>query len=381
MRNEYRFVLELRELDGGILHQAALVPDWEPAVEWTRLMGLRAHGVWGQTPGAEPRLEPLWHGSAGEPAIEGFRVHLAEGGRTWFADFRMGSYFAEVARTVAVGMVADGRLQAGDRVRFGVTAFADDTNRDSTRAVRFDTSERPGACVVRERSLAKLAVGFRESGESNADDIEMALPEGVLDEVCTLTRNAGPREIGGVLLGHLYRDPETHEVGVEVTAQIPARHTVGDAVRLTFTSDTWTDVRAAVELRRTGELMVGWWHSHPAREWCKECPLERQHVCQLATGFMSPEDRVLHRAMFPGAFTAALVVTDSARGLDSRLFGWRRGVLEPRGFRIVRVGGQATHASLLPALAPGGSHGPLVAAECAADTPREASSTAPACEG
>jgi len=106
-------------------------------------------------------------------------------------------------------------------------------------------------------------------------------------------------------------------------------------VKLTFTSDTWTDVRAAVALRNAGELLVGWWHSHPAHAWCKACPLERQRVCQLSTGFLSTEDRALHRAMFVAAFTQALVVTQSAAGLETKLFGWRRGALQPRGFRLL----------------------------------------------
>jgi hypothetical protein len=119
---------------------------------------------------------------------------------------------------------------------------------------------------------------------------------------------------------------------------VPARHTVGDAVKLTFTSDTWTDVRAAVALRRADELLLGWWHSHPAHAWCKACPVERQRVCQLATGFLSAEDKALHRAMFPWAYTQALVVTHSAAGLETKLFGWRHGALHERGFRLRQEG-------------------------------------------
>jgi hypothetical protein len=108
-------------------------------------------------------------------------------------------------------------------------------------------------------------------------------------------------------------------------------------VKLTFTSDTWTDVRRAVELRDKGEMVLGWFHSHPQLAWCRErgCSLEQQRRCLAADGFLSVDDMALHRTMFPRAFTLALVLTHSVKGIVPRLFGWRAGMLEPRGFRVL----------------------------------------------
>jgi hypothetical protein len=41
--------------------------------------------------------------------------------------------------------------------------------------------------------------------------------------------------------------------------------------------------------------------------------------------------------MFPWAYTQALVVTHSAAGLETKLFGWRHGALHERGFRAHSV--------------------------------------------
>ncbi len=232
--------------------------------------------------------------------------------------------------------VAAGTLTTDDRVRYGVAAYVGKAA--AAPALVFTTTARAQAIDVRDRGFGALVAGAAGVGDGDASDIEVVVPEAVLEETRALTLQAGERETGGILLGHLCRDGERGDIGVEVTAHLPARHTVGDAVKLTFTSDTWTDVRAAVALRRAGELLVGWWHSHPAHAWCKACPVERQRVCHLSTGFLSPEDRALHRAMFPSAFTQALVVTNSAAGLDIRLFGWRRGALQPRGFRLLQGG-------------------------------------------
>ncbi len=219
-------------------------------------------------------------------------------------------------------------------MRYGVAAYLEPVPATAP-ALSFTTHPQPQPIEVRDRGFAALVAGSMECGDHDATDIEVVLPEAVLEEMCALTREAGERETGGVLLGHVCRVDGRNDVGVEVTAHVAARHTVGDAVKLTFTSDTWTDVRAAVALRNAGELLVGWWHSHPAHAWCKACPVERQRVCHLSTGFLSAEDRALHRAMFASAFTQALVVTHSAAGLETKLFGWRRGSLQPRGFRLI----------------------------------------------
>ena len=57
-------------------------------------------------------------------------------------------------------------------------------------------------------------------------------------------------------------------------------------------------------------------------------------------GFLSADDRALHRAVFPRAYSLALVVTDAGRGDPTfALFGWREGVLERRGFGAVPCDG------------------------------------------
>ena len=291
-----RFVLEVRTFDGDVLHREALSPDWEPAVEATRLAGLRARGVWHQAEGPEPRLEPLWHEAVGEPVLQGLRVHMEHGGHAWFADFPTAHYFREVARSVVAARLADGKIKLEDRVRYAVAAYAAGPDKGGAPGLRFDTAVRPQSFGVRERSFGELVARSQPCGDANPSDIDVVLPEEVLDEICTLARDAGECETGGILLGHICRDEARADIGLEVTAHVAARHTMGDAVKLTFTSDTWTDVRAAVALRRAGELLVGWWHSHPARGWCKECPIERQKVCRLNSGFLSADDIALFSA-------------------------------------------------------------------------------------
>ncbi|MFY9573299.1 MAG: hypothetical protein WAV20_18025, partial [Blastocatellia bacterium] len=58
-------------------------------------------------------------------------------------------------------------------------------------------------------------------------------------------------------------------------------------------------------------------------------------VCKMAGDFFSAHDHALHRTVFPSAFSLALVANDIATGdVTFSAFGWREGLLEPRGFYI-----------------------------------------------
>ena len=74
--------------------------------------------------------------------------------------------------------------------------------------------------------------------------------------------------------------------------------------------------------------------------------------CAAADGFFSTDDLALHRTMFPRAFTLALVMTLSVKGTLPRLFGWRAGLFEARGFRVCTSSttssqGEASHVTSL----------------------------------
>ena len=334
-------MLEVQDASGGVLHRRTLSPDWEPAVQWAQLAGVCTHGA---NAGAVPeaRVEPVWH-AAGAPVVAGIRVRMTSDDLAWFEDCPADAYFGDTKRAVVAELLAAGSLQPDDTVRLVTTAYAVDVAAITPAAV-FHIEERAPHWSPRDRGFDTLVAQSVPCGEHDATDLQVVVPDHVLEEMVALTQAAGECETGGVLIGHLCVDSKPRAIGVEVTAQIPARHTVGDATKLTFTSETWTDVRAAVRLRGRDELLLGSWHSHPAHAWCKACPLERQRECQLAAGFMSADDRALHRAMFPAAFSQAVVVTRSVLGTHASWFGWRRGTIQPRGFRLTPGG--AGHAPL-----------------------------------
>ncbi len=164
-------------------------------------------------------------------------------------------------------------------------------------------------------------------------------------ETAALMRTAGASETGGVLLGHLRRDPDSG-VFAEVTGQAPATLAQSGLTSLGFTPEAWTAIRAEIAGRANNEIWLGWWHSHPVRHW-----QERKTEEASGTGrFFSVSDCSVHRTVFSAAYNIGLVVSDTPTrhgdwSVGWNVFGWRRGLIVERGFAVTRknaaVGGRA----------------------------------------
>jgi hypothetical protein len=346
---DYRLVIEVRRPGGSPVGHGTVEPDWEPAIEWTRLIGLRTRHVWVTAAAAERGFEPLWHGELGEPYFSEFRLHFRSGEMAWHADFPI-RYFRDAAHTIATRLVDAGALERGQPFSYRIAAYATDAVAPGPPPTGLTAVDQSPPLSVREGCAPARRAAPARPDDAEADDFDVIIPAHVLEEASALTTRAGDVETGGILIGHLGRDRDGGDIFAEVTALIPARHTVGDRSKLTFTSETWTDARGAVALRRDNETFLGWFHSHPHDAWCREkgCPPERQRACAAAQGFFSDDDLALHRTMFPRAFTVALVMTRSIAGIRPRLFGWRTGRFEPRGFHVMTpagVSGDTTHAT------------------------------------
>ena len=336
--NEFRYGLLLFRKDGSALGSASVTVDWEPAAEWTRLHHARRGGLplWGE---GTASIEPLWDKAEGEPYVSGFRVNYASGEQKATTDFPS-SYFRELAAQTSAEFVKRGKLAVGDEYLFQAVAFAQNGNGHGKPKGGLElevVEEKPDLEYVESR-LDDFERRSSPAGLVDSDEMPVFIPQRVLDEAALLTRGAEGRETGGVLIGRLHHDAALPEIFAEVSAQIPAEHTQGTVAKLTFTAETWSAASAAIRLRNQGEVYLGYWHSHPVREWCrsKECTPEKQKTCQLAKDFFSEDDRAVMRAAFPRAHSLGLVANDTAfSDLSFSLFGWREGKIHPRGFYLL----------------------------------------------
>jgi hypothetical protein len=68
----------------------------------------------------------------------------------------------------------------------------------------------------------------------------------------------------------------------------------------------------------------------------------------MSGDFFSAHDHALHRTVFPSAYSIALVANDVATGdVTFSAFGWRDGLLEPRGFHVVATPARVARQSLI----------------------------------
>jgi proteasome lid subunit RPN8/RPN11 len=338
--NRYRYAIELYRDDGTCVGQIPVSVDTVPALEHTWLQGLR-RGQLELTDGTgSAAVRPLWHKEVGEPYMEGFRVTILSDEDDGVCEDFSTLYFKQTADEARANLIATNRLQKNETVRYVTLAFLNETHAANAPRMPFKSREVPPDITLFESDVKDFVDRSTLTGEVGPEDIPIVIPHRILDETREQALLSKEKETGGILIGRLHRDRRAHEVFVEVTAQIPAMHTIADATRLTFTADTWTAAQAAVDLRDEGETFVGWQHSHiPVALQCKNCPEEKRAVCPLARSFFSTDDRQLHRTIFPKAFASALTVTlKDGHGDDDvthALYGWRRGVIEPRGFYLL----------------------------------------------
>jgi len=329
----YRYVVIVIRADGKAAGQAAIEVDWESAEEWARFVALRRGRATSRT-GLPTIAEPIWHPTLRAPFAAGVRLTAGAAGAQGVASDLDTAYFQNHAQAAIAQLIEKGRLTTRDRVGFVIAAFARGEVLDSTAPSVFVSEDASPVLECPSASRDEIEHDAVVVGEADADDVRVFVPQRVLEEASALAGEAGANETGGVLIGHVHRDERDGDLFVRVTAQLPARHTESSATRLTFTAATWTDVRGALALRGRGEIMLGWWHSHPVRDWCRECPIERQRACALAHGFFSEHDRALHRAVFSAAYSVGLVINEGIDTPTFSMFGWRQGLIEERAFGV-----------------------------------------------
>jgi hypothetical protein len=130
---EYSVALELFGADERSLGRRAVAPDWVPAREWARFVGMRRGELPAVSAHPAGSIEPVWDASRGAPYCGAVRVSIpADVGSGASVEIPT-SYFAELAQKASRELVADGRLGAGDRYRYRVCAEASRTSQSGSR--------------------------------------------------------------------------------------------------------------------------------------------------------------------------------------------------------------------------------------------------------
>jgi len=328
MKIEHRYVLEMTSTEGTELGQHTVSPDWQPAVEAMSLALMRAGAEQPLADGADLLIEPVWDEVRGEPHVSGVRVRHHAASVTVSR-----KYFRMLVKDLGAQLVTEEKVADGTKFTWELCAYRENTP-VLPAPPPFGIKSLPVALPFVVADFAEWRARSTPDGEDTAENFPVFIEPQVLEDAraCTLAQTG--TETGGILIGHLLRDRATRDVGLWITAQVPAAHTEATSAKLTFTPDSWVAVRSAVDLRRRGELMLGTWHSHPAVAWCAKCPPERQRECGLRLPFFSEDDILLHRCAFSRAYCVGLVIAHASDGMRHGLFGWQAGLIEARSFYL-----------------------------------------------
>jgi hypothetical protein len=340
VHTKYQYALEIRTEDEDVVGSRIFEPNWDRAVESARFEWFRKSREIESGADRDVVIEPLPDPQEGLPATDGFQVLAVGSGDAEVPEpvaFPV-AYFNRDAAAISTAMVGEGLLTEGRKYRYTAFAFpqSEPAPAPKFQNLGFTIDEVVDRMPTpKPVSLPEFGAESRREGEVLGEQFPVFLPQRILDEADELTEQAGGIETGGILIGHLVRDAGIPELALNITAQIPARKAEGGAHKLTFTADTWTDVRGVIDLRRGDEQMLGWWHSHPAKAWCNpECPPEQRRNCPLANNFFSADDVLLHQTIFARAYQTALVVTHTETGMKHSMFGWFQGAVRQRDFFV-----------------------------------------------
>jgi hypothetical protein len=331
-RTHYQFVLEIFDANGTALGSDPFVPDWVPAREWARFEAIRLQKVPPMTATAVD-FEPIWEDRARGPYVRGMRGCIRCGdGQTFSVDFPK-TYFHQDARSASTRYVSAGRLRDGDVFYFKVMAFAVSAPGSDTSTATIE--EIPQPVEILDTPIAQFRANSVAVGPSVDGDAPVFLSSEALNQAKEMCAAAGDVEVGGILLGRLHRDTLDRElVFIEITAQVPAEHTVQQFTKLTFTAQTWAAARAAMRLRDRGEQFCGWIHLHPDFCRVRQCDAAKREKCELAGIFFSSADCALHRTVFCLPQHLGLLISDRNGSLVPAVFGWRRGLIVQRAFHV-----------------------------------------------
>ncbi len=340
----YRFAVAMFAEDGTSLGAVAAKRDWEPVYEWTRFYFQRRGQLSLDGDGSASILQ-LWEESLGEPYCRGYRVQIEQSGRKPVACDFPNTHFREYASTLASGFVEQKKLREGECYSYLVVAQPMPAQPEISNGLRVCDASPP--VPARDASLNISVATATLNGTIEDGDMPVFVAPQVFEQAAAQTRAHEGDETGGILIGNLWRDPREGEIFAEITAQIPAEHTSGSTVKLTFTPETWAAAGAALRLRNRGEIYLGYWHSHPVRAWCKgkSCTPEAQKSCRLAKDFFSADDEAVMRAAFPAPWSIAIVANDTAfADLTFSMFGNREGLTKPRGFYVLEGTNNGAHS-------------------------------------
>jgi hypothetical protein len=341
----YQFRLELTDSQGTVIAQRELVEaDFNRATSATYWSALRSGLLRDYEPAVEQaQITPRFATVGSEPSrAEGFRVVIPTlDGEPFVCDFSI-RYFAAEAACLRAQIAPRGNDGSDSALYYTLQSFLDDRQNKADQAA-IELGPTTTLVPLVSRSLADLGslIAWDDPSESS---MPIVVARSVVKDACDEASRNPDREIGGLLLGHVCRDPQDGRIFAKINCLASGHGTTeSTATTLTFSPESFERARRMIALRARGgqplEILIGWHHTHPFKL-CQECPLPTPPECLDKIFFFSSDDVQVMSTTFYQPFMCGLL-----SGVDPRLeqalghspvrcFHWMDGEVVRGGFSV-----------------------------------------------
>ncbi len=113
------------------------------------------------------------------------------------------------------------------------------------------------------KTLADLGVSSEFPDQISTAPVKIVLRRSLYQDLCHQRPLSQKVEEGGFLIGNVYRDGDDENVYLlEVSNALTAQHTGASFLHLTFTGDSFVEVKRTLNQSHPGERLLGWYHTH-----------------------------------------------------------------------------------------------------------------------
>lgn len=103
----------------------------------------------------------------------------------------------------------------------------------------------------------------REQANGNKAPVKIVFNRALYQDLCHQRSLSQKVEEGGFLIGNVYRDGDDQNTYlVEVSNALTAQHTGASFLHLTFTGDSFVEVKRRLHQSHPEERLLGWYHTH-----------------------------------------------------------------------------------------------------------------------
>lgn len=287
-------------------------------------------------------FEPIWIKEGKSPYCRGFRLNMKNKRLRYKKSYTKNVFRYDAYRIMGT-MIQNQKLDEGTELFYRLIAFS--KNKDSSETMEnrkdFEVTTIDNSIPIKILSLEQL----EESGsvnvtkEDETDDFPVWIAEHVVEEMIEYVLQNKEKERAGFLIGHICRDPITHQIFLLCHAQVAAE-TEGisgypdkensSITHFQFLPENFFKVQRLIELRKKDEIVLGWYHSHP---WPFAC--EKKEKCTCMSVFFSISDVDVMQSAFGAPYQIAIVIGRASlenMKATPQMYGWKNGVIAKRNF-------------------------------------------------